>query len=313
MKSLSNMLAFVRVAEVQSFTQASNGLGLSTSAVSKAVARLEADLGVKLFHRTTRSISLTTDGVRFYEGCQQLLGELDALEAEIQGNRAAPRGRLTVSVSPAFGQVCLVPMLKAFTQAFPQITLDISMDDRLVDPAEQGVDVVIRTGNLSDSANLIARQLVAYPLVVCGSPSYLEQHGYPQHPSQLQQHTCLNFRNRSIGRFYSWSFAVDGKVERCAVSGSIVFDNADAIVRSAIVGLGLSQMPAYLAAEATSKGNLVEVLSTYRPPEVPVWICYLDRRFVAPRIRSFVEFIAAQKERFISSRTELITRSERIH
>lgn len=294
------MLAFVRVAEVQSFAQASNILGLSTSAVSKAVARLEADLGVKLFHRTTRSISLTTDGLRFYEGCQQLLGELEALEAEIQGNHATPKGRLTVSVSPAFGRVCLVPLLKAFIQAFPEITLDIAMDDRLVDPAEQGVDVVIRTGNLSDSANLIARQLVAYPLVVCGSPSYLEQHGTPQHPSQLQQHVCLNFRNRATGRFYSWSFTVDDKVERCAVSGSVVFDNADAIVRSAIAGLGLSQMPAYLATEAAAQGNLVEVLNAYRPPEVPVWICYLDRRYVAPRIRAFVEFVAAQKERFVA-------------
>lgn len=300
MKSLSNMLAFVRVAEVQSFAQASNVLGLSTSAVSKAVARLEADLGVKLFHRTTRSISLTTDGVRFYEGCQQLLGELEALEAEIQGNRAVPRGRLTISVAPAFGRVCLAPMLKAFTQAFPEITLDISMDDRFVDLAEQGVDIVIRTGNLSDSANLIARQLVAYPLVVCGSPAYFEQHGYPQHPNQLQQHICLNFRNRATGRFYSWSFAVDGKIERWAVSGSVVFDNADAIVRSAIGGLGLSQMPAYLAAEATSNGNLVEVLNAYRPAEVPVWICYLDRRFVAPRIRAFVEFVVAHQERFIA-------------
>ncbi|MGF1588305.1 MAG: LysR family transcriptional regulator [Pleurocapsa sp.] len=296
MKSLSNMLAFVRVAEVQSFVQASNVLGLSTSAVSKAVARLEADLGVKLFHRTTRSISLTTDGVRFYEGCQQLLGELDALEAEIQGNRVAPRGRLTVSVPTAFGRICLVPVLKAFTQAFPEIALDISMDDRLVDLAEQGIDIAIRTGQLSDSANLIIRQLVTYPLVVCGSPTYFEQHEQPQHPEQLQQHTCLNFRNRSTGRFYPWSFTVDGKAERYAVSGSVVFDNADAIVRSAIAGLGLSQMPAFLAEEAISTGNLVEILNPYRPPEVPVWICYLDRRFVAPRIRAFVDFMATKKE-----------------
>lgn len=292
------MLAFIRVAEVQSFAQASNTLGLSTSAVSKAVARLEADLGVKLFHRTTRSISLTTDGVRFYEGCQQILGELDALEAEIQGNRVAPRGRLTVSVSAAFGRVCLVPLLKAFTQEFPEITLDISMDDRPIDLAEQAIDVVIRTGQLSDSANLIARQIISYPLVVCGSPSYLEQHGYPQHPDELQQHTCLNFRNRSTGRFYPWSFAVDDKVERYAVSGSVVFDNADAIVRSAIAGLGLSQMPSFVAAEALAKSDLQEVLSPYRPPEVPVWICYLDRRFVAPRIRAFVDSMARQKEFF---------------
>lgn len=292
------MVAFVRVAEAQSFAQASNVLGLSTSAVSKAVARLEADLGIKLFHRTTRSISLTVDGVRFYEGCQQLLGELEALEAEIQGSRATPRGRLTVSVPAAFGRVCLVPIIKELTQAFPEIVLDISMDDRTVDLAEQGIDVAIRTGQLSDRANLIVRQLVAYPLIVCGSPTYVEQYGQPQHPEQLQQHSCLNFRNRATGRFYPWSFAVNGKVERYAVSGSVVFDNADAIVRSAIAGLGLSQMPAFLAAEAISTGNLVEVLNRYRPPEVPVWACYLDRRLVAPRIRSFVEFIAKQKEVF---------------
>lgn len=288
----------MRVAEAQSFVQASNVLGLSTSALSKAVARLEADLGVKLFHRTTRSISLTSDGVRFYEGCQQLLGELDALEAEIQGNRAAPKGRLTVSVPPAFGRVCLVPILKAFTQMFPDMTLDISMDDRHVDLAEQAVDVVIRTGQLSDSANLIASQLVTYPLVVCGSPTYFEQHPKPQHPEQLQQHSCLNFRNRATGRIYPWSFTLARKVERYAVSGSVVFDNADAIVRSTIAGLGLSQMPGFLAAEAIENGNLVEVLNIHRPLEVPVWICYLDRRFVAPRIRSFVEFTAAQKEVF---------------
>ncbi|WP_242054199.1 LysR family transcriptional regulator [Nostoc sp. FACHB-888] len=295
---MSNLLAFVRVAEAQSFAQASNDLGLSTSAVSKAVARLEADLGVKLFHRTTRSISLTSDGVQFYEGCQQLLGELDALEAEIQGNRATPKGQLTVSVPPSFGRVCLVSIIKEFTQTFPEISLDILMDDRQVDLAKEAVDVVIRTGQLSDSANLIARQLFTYPLVVCGSPTYFKQHGRPQHPEQLQQHSCLNFRNRATGRIYPWSFTLEYKAEQYAVSGSVVFDNADAIVRSTIAGLGLSQMPGFLAAEAISSGNLVEVLNAYRPLEVPVWICYLDRRFVAPRIRSFVEFVAVQKEVF---------------
>jgi len=296
MKSLSNMLAFVRVAEVQSFAQASNVLGLSTSAVSKAVARLEADLGVKLFHRTTRSIRLTPDGVRFYEGCQQLLIELDSLEAEIQGSRVTPRGRLTLSAPVAFGQFCLVPLLQAFMQQFPEITLDISLDDCTVDLAEQGIDVVLRTGQLTDSANLIARQIVTYPLVVCGSPAYFEQHERPKSPPQLRQHPCLNFRNRATGRFYPWLFTMNVKVERYTGSGAVVFDNAGAILRSAIGGLGLSQMPGFLAAEAVSDGKLEEVLSDYRPPEIPVWICYLDRRFVSPRIRAFVEFLVSQTE-----------------
>lgn len=299
MKSLSNIQTFVRVAEVESFAKASNVLGLSTSAVSKAVARLEADLGVKLFHRTTRSVSLTPDGVRFYEGCQQLLIEFEALTAEVQGNRAIPQGRLTVSVSPAFGRICLVPLLKGFTQAFPDIMLDISMDDRTVDLAAEGIDIVLRTGQPSDSANLIASRLVAYPIGLCGSPDYFAQHGKPQHPDELAEHVCLNFRNRDTGRLYPWVFDVAGERKTYSGSGTVVLDNADAVVRSAISGLGISQMPLFLAKEAIAAGTLVEVLKPYRPPEIPIWICYLDRRFVATRIRAFVEFMTDRKETFI--------------
>lgn len=294
-KSLSNILAFVRVAEVQSFVQASNLLGLSTSAISKAVARLEADLGVKLLHRTTRSISLTSDGQKFYEGCQQILVELDTLEAEIQGDRTIPKGRLVINSSVGFGRICLIPSCKAFTEAFPEIDLDISLDDRAVDLAEQGVDIVFRTGQLSDSANLMARQLLTYPSMVCGSPGYLAQWGQPQHPRDLQQHNCLNFRNRATGRFYPWAFTIDGKVERYTVKGSVALDDADAGVRATIAGLGLSQMPGFLAAESIAQGLLQEVLSPYRPPEIPIWICYLDRRFVSPRIRVFVDFMVNRK------------------
>ena len=299
MKSLSNIQAFVRVAEVQSFTGASNTLGLSASAVSKAVGRLEADLGIKLFHRTTRSISLTPDGTRFYEGCKQLLFDLELLEAEIQGNhQLAPRGQLTLSVPEAFGRVCVIPILGQFLQAFPDLMLDVSMDDHAVDLAAEGIDVAIRTGPLSDRANLIASRLTTYPMVVCASPEYLSQHGLPQHPEQLPQYACLNFRNRATGRFYPWTFSVNGSREQYAATGALVVDNSDAIVQSAIAGLGLSQMPEFLGAEALSKGNLVEVLQPYRPPEIPVWICYLDRRFVASRIRAFVDFMLGRKNDF---------------
>lgn len=296
MKSLSNIQAFVRVAEVQSFTGASNTLGLSASAVSKAVGRLEADLGIKLFHRTTRSISLTPDGTRFYEGCKQLLFDLELLEAEIQGNhQIAPRGQLTLSVPEAFGRVCVIPMLGQFLQAFPDLMLDVSMDDHVVDLAAEGIDVAIRTGPLSDRANLIVSRLTTYPMVVCASPEYLSQHGPPQHPEQLPQYACLNFRNRATGRFYPWTFSVNGSREQYAATGALVVDNSDAIVQSAIAGLGLSQMPEFLGAEALSKGDLVEVLQPYRPPEIPVWICYLDRRFVSSRIRAFVDFMLGRK------------------
>lgn len=299
MKSLSNIQAFVRVAEFQSFTGASNALGLSASAVSKAVGRLEADLGVKLFHRTTRSISLTPDGMQFYEGCKQLLIDLELLESEVQGNhQLVPRGQLRVSVPEAFGRVCLVPMLGAFLRAFPDLTLEVSIDDHAIDLAAQGVDVAIRTGSLSDSANLIASRLTTYPMVVCAAPEYLAQQGQPQHPDEIQQHACLNFRNRATGRFYPWMFAINGSCEQYAATGALVVDNSDAIVQSTISSLGLSQMPAFLAAKALADGDLVEILRLYRPPEIPVWICYLDRRFVALRIRAFVDFMLGQRNAF---------------
>lgn len=300
MKSLSNIQSFVRVAEVQSFTGASNSLGLSASAVSKAVGRLEADLGVKLFHRTTRSISLTSDGERFYEGCKQLLADLALLEAEVQGqHQVSPQGQLTLSIPEAFGRVCVVPLLGEFLQALPDLTINLSMDDYAVDLAAEGVDATIRTGALSDRANLIASRLTIYPMVACASPEYLSRYGQPQHPDELAQHTCLNFRNRATGRFYPWMFSVDGISRQYSTTGNLVFDNSDAIAQSTIAGLGVSQMPAFLAAKALANGDLLEVLRAYRPPEIPVWVCYLDRRFVAPRIRAFVDFILGHRETFM--------------
>lgn len=296
MKSFANLKTFVRVAEVQSFAQASNSLGLSTSAVSKAVARLEADLGVKLFHRSTRSVSLTPDGLRFYDGCHQLLVEFDALIAEVQGSQTVPQGRLTISVSPAFGRLCVVPLLKSFTQAYPEITLEITMDDRAVDMAAAGIDIVLRAGNLADSANLIASRLVTYSSGVCGAPSYFLKYGEPQHPDELSKYVCLSFRNRDTGRLYPWVFNDRREARTYAGNRVVVLDNADAVVRSAISGLGISQMPLFLAKEAIETGQLVEVLKPYRPPETSLWICYLDRRFVSHRIRAFVEFMMSHKD-----------------
>jgi len=256
-------------------------------------------LGVKLFHRTTRSISLTPDGTRFYEGCKQLLSDLELLEAEIQGHHPlAPQGQLTLSVPEAFGRVCLVPLLGDFLHAFPDLTLDLSMDDSAVDLAAEGVDVAVRTGPLGDRASLIASRLTTYPMVVCAAPAYLSQQGQPQHPDELQQHTCLNFRNRATGRFYPWTFSIKGSREQYTATGSLVVDNSDAIARATMAGLGLSQMPAFLATQALAQGDLVEVLHTYRPPEIPVWIYYLDRRFVAPRIRAFTDFMLGQRQTF---------------
>lgn len=295
MKSLSNVTTFIQVAESQSFVQAANALGLSAPAVSKAIAKLEAELGVKLLHRTTRSVSLTPEGERFYEGVTPLVQEMTALTTELTESLSQPQGRLKVSMGTAYGRIWGTQLMPAFLKQYPQLSVELSLDDQDVDLAAEGIDVALRIGVLPDSANLIARRLLTDPLITCATPAYLEQAGYPCHPDDLDHHNCLNFRNRKTGRPMSWFFTMDGQIERKQVKGNLTIDDGEAVGRSAIAGLGISQMPGYMAAIALEQGLLIEVLREYRPPEVPITALYLERRLVSPRIRAFVDFMVKQR------------------
>ncbi len=292
MKSLSNVATFVRVAEAQSFVEAANWLGLSPSAVSKAVAKLEEELGIKLLHRTTRSVSLTPEGERFYEGIKRLLGEMEALTEELTESLSEPRGRLKVSMPAAYGRMWGAEIVAQFLQTYPKIFIELSLDDRDVDLAAEGVDVAIRAGALVDSVNLIARRLFVDPLITCATPEYLDRFGRPQHPDELSNYNCLNFRNRKTGRHMPWFFTIDDNVERRTVEGCLTIDDGEAVGRTAMAGVGISQMPGFMAAEALRKGLLEEVLSDYRPPPVPFTALYLDRRLVSPRIQAFIDFMS---------------------
>lgn len=291
MKSLSNVTTFIQVAESQSFVQAANALGLSAPAVSKAIAKLEAELGVKLLHRTTRSVSLTPEGERFYEGVTPLVQEMTALTTELTESLSQPQGRLKVSMGVAYGRIWGTQLIPAFLKQYPQLSVELFLDDQDVDLAAEGIDVALRIGVLPDSANLIARRLFTDPLITCATPAYLEQAGCPRHPDDLNYYNCLNFRNRKTGRPMPWFFTIDGQVERKQVKGNLTIDDGEAVGRSAIAGLGISQMPGYMAATALDQGLLIEVLREYRPPEVPITALYLERRLVSPRIRAFVDFM----------------------
>lgn len=295
MKSLSNVTTFIQVAESQSFVQAANALGLSAPAVSKAIAKLEAELGVKLLHRTTRSVSLTPEGERFYEGVTPLMQEMDALTTELTESLNQPQGRLKVSMGAAYGRIWGTRLMPDFLKQYPQLSVELFLDDQDVDLAADGIDVALRIGVLPDSANLIARRLFTVPLITCATPAYLEQAGYPCHPDDLDHHNCLNFRNRKTGRPMPWFFTMDGQVERKQVKGNLTIDDGEAVGRSAIAGLGISQMPGYMASAALDQGLLIEVLREYRPPEVPITALYLERRLVSPRIRAFVDFMVKQR------------------
>lgn len=292
---LSSITAFIQVAETSAFNEASRRLNLSPSATSKAVSRLEELLGVKLLHRTTRSVSLTPEGERYFETSKRLLSEMTALSEEVSNTPTDPSGRLTVSVPAALGRMWLVDSLCGFRKAWPKIEIELSLDDRAVDLAGSAVDVVIRAGNLGDSVNLVARRLFTDPLIVCATPRYWNRRGRPLSPDDLAKHDCLNFRNRRTGRAMPWHFKIEGLTRSQVFEGPLTIDDGEAVGRAAESGLGVSQMPGFMATKALRSGDLEEVLYDFRPPEVPFTALYLDRRLVSPRIRVFVDFLSRWK------------------
>ncbi len=294
MKSLSNIKIFIRVAQTRSFAEAANELNLSPPATSKAVAKLEEELGVKLLHRTTRSVGLTPEGERFYEVAQRLLNEINTLTEELKDSSREPQGKLKISMSAAYGRMWGTKIITQFLQIYPQISVELSLDDIDVDLAAESVDVAIRVGTLADSANLMARKLFLDPLITCATPEYLDLYGKPQHPDELKQYNCLNFRNRKTGRLMPWFFTINGQVERRILEGMLTIDDGEAVGETAMLGIGISQMPGFMAINALKEGILEEILIDYRPPEVPFTALYLDRRLVSPRIQAFIDFMVKQ-------------------
>src|SRR5471032_2587307 len=201
MDSLSGISMFVQVAETRSFTEAGRLLGVSSSAVGKSIARTEERLGVRLFHRSTRSVTLTAEGALFLERCRRILGEVEAAEAELSGAVGSPRGRLRISTPQLSGLI--MPALDAFMQQYPDIALDIDLSDRMVDVIEEGFDAVIRTGEQLDS-RLVSRRLGSCGQVMVASPAYLAQRGVPQHPRELAQHSCLLHKFPATGKLERW-------------------------------------------------------------------------------------------------------------
>ncbi|MBV6633821.1 MAG: LysR family transcriptional regulator [Alphaproteobacteria bacterium] len=293
MRSLTNVATFVQVANAGSFAEASARLGISTSATSKAVQKLEEELGVKLFHRTTRSVSLTVEGERFFEGASQLLDDMDSLTTEIADSTSEPRGKLVVSAPAVFGRVWLTERVLTFMEKFNQVEIELNFDDRQVDLAADGVDLAVRLGSLADSSNLIARKLMDDTIFTCASPGYIERRGRPDVISDLAQHCCIHYRVKSTGRFFPFIFHCHGETRRETFKPRLVVNSVDATVQAVERGIGIAQLPAFLALPLLQEGRLVEVLKTVRITDFPYNMVYLNRQMVSPRIRALVDFLAA--------------------
>ncbi|MEM1384960.1 MAG: LysR family transcriptional regulator [Pseudomonadota bacterium] len=297
MYNLQTLSIFVHVAQASGFAPAAKQLHISTSACSKAVSRLEDEIGAKLFNRTTRSVSLTVEGERFLQGARQLLEAAETLSEEFSDSIENPRGRLVISAPAVFGRKLLTERVLAFMCQFQAVEVEMSFEDRQVDLATEGIDVAIRIGDLGDSANLVARKLLDDQVHTCASPDFLARHGTPQTLEELARFRAVHYRIRNTGRLFPFMFDVEGEVVRKTLEPALVANSVDAILQAAEAGIGIAQLPHFLAVGPLREGGLVEILEDIRYDSFPYSIVYQDRRLVAPRIRAFVDFLASSATR----------------
>ncbi|MDP9631794.1 UNVERIFIED_ORG: DNA-binding transcriptional LysR family regulator [Ensifer adhaerens] len=290
MDSLGALNAFVQAADARSFTEAATQLGVSPSAVGKAIARLEGRLSVRLFHRSTRSITLTPEGTLFLERCRRIFCEIEAAEAELVQSQEAPRGKLRVSL-PMAGML-LMPTLTAFMRAYPEVEIDLDFSDRMVDVIEEGFDAVVRSGEIGDS-RLMTRQLGTFHPYLVASPDYFERHGKPEAPADLEHHHCLHHRFPSTGKLEPWPLVQDGAELNVNVPVTAVSNALEPLIHMAEEGLGIACLPNFTVRRQMREGTLVSVLDnqlrrcgTYR-------ILWPSSRHLAPKLRVFVDFMAA--------------------
>ena len=286
--NLGGITAFVTTAQQGSFTAAAELLGLTKSAVGKSVSRLEARLGLTLFQRSTRRLSLTPDGEAFLSCCQQAIDILEQAEAELTAHVIHPAGRLRVDLPSAFGRQRILPILLAITQRYPELSLTVTFSERFVDLIEEGIDLVVRIGELADSSGLVARRLTTQKLVICAAPAYLKAFGEPQCVDALARHRCVvGFRrNQPI----SWLIkSADGQITRYTPPPTFEMADGDAMLAATLAGCGLSQLPRWLVAESLASGALVEVLAETAGGEMPISAIWPKNRQMLPKIRYAVD------------------------
>lgn len=294
MESLSDIAVFVHVVRSGSFTAAAEKLSLSKSVVSKYVTRLEDRLGARLLNRTTRRLSLTEVGQAFFERSQRALDEIEEAEAEVSRLQGEPRGELRLSSPMSFGILHLAPLLPAFQDCYPELTVDMVLDDRKTDLVDEGFDLAIRIGELPDSS-LVARRLGPCGHVVCGSPAYFARNGVPKSPQDLADHAALTYRYQDAPA--EWRL-VDrhGDFHQVAVNSRLQMNNSLALREALLQGFGVTLTPTFVVGSDIKAGRLMAVLTEYKALEVSIYAVYPQRKHLSPKVRAFIDFLSERIE-----------------
>lgn len=285
------MSVFVTVAQEGSLSAAARALGLTPSAVSRIIARAEQRLGTRLLLRTTRALTFTAEGEAFLRGARRILADMDEVEGAIT-DQGVPKGRLRVSAALGHGRLTIVPLVAAFTVRYPNIVVDLSLGDEVVDILAGQADVAIRFGHLPDSP-LTARRLGHTGQVVVASPDYLQRHGTPQQPEDLLKHNCLRFNFRRAEA--NWPFIRDGKEFSLKVSGNIECSSGEALAQFARLGAGIARIGEFTVREDLQRGTLIPLLQTFNPgDEEPIHAVFVGGAAMPVRVRLFVDFLLEQ-------------------
>jgi DNA-binding transcriptional LysR family regulator len=285
------MRVFTRIVERRSFTLAAQDLSLPRSTVTEIVQQLEARLGVRLLQRTTRHVTPTLDGEAYHRRCLAIIADVEDAEAAFRD--AKPRGLLRVDVHGTLARHFVLPGLPAFLERYPGLELHLGEGDRLVDLVREGIDCVLRVGDLQDSG-MVARRVALLHEATCASPAYLARHGTPATPGALDGHRMVGFVSSATGSFFPLQFTVDGVLRRVSLPAAVSVVNAETNVMAARLGLGIIQVPRYHLAADLAAGTLVEILADYPSPPMPVSLLYPHSRQLSPRVRVFIDWLTRE-------------------
>ena len=298
MDRLDAMRVFVAVADAGSLSAAARTLKVPLPTVSRKLALLEAHLGVGLIVRTTRKFVLTEPGRTYLESCRRLLGEIADAERMAAGEYEAPKGRLYVTAPIVFGRLHVLPIALAFLKAYPEVSLRLSLVDRIADMIEEGIDVAVRIATLADSS-LIAARVGAVKLVTCAAPAYLKASGTPHTPAELIRHHCIASANLSATD--RWQFRIEGEERTVAIRSRLAVTTAEAAIDAAVAGIGITRVLSYQAAAAIKSGKLKPILRPFEPPEIPVSLVHPEARLTPPKVRAFLDFAAPRLRQRLNS------------
>lgn len=294
MSGFSEFMAFAVTARHASFARAGRELGVTASTVAKRILRLEERLGIRLFHRTTRQVTLTSDGESLFARCEKVLADIDEIESLASGASAEPRGQLRVSMPITYGKRVVMPRLARLLAQHPALQLDVRLADSFCDLIRDGVDAAIRVGELDDS-RLAAKRIDWQRLVICASPAYLRERRKPTRPDQLKQHSFVIFRNPTSGRERPLQLQVNGRLSEFHPPARVVVNDGEGMVEAARNDAGLAQVPCFMAEDAIADGSLVEVLSAYAPQPQPISLVWPGNRRLPARVRLLIETLSAPR------------------